>query len=188
MTIDEFVRDRLGMDAERYRARSRQYTIIALLMTNVVRSWLLSNDHAFLRMAALPDAEKLAEFQAALAQGGDFTALAKIYSIEPEEYRGVLLPVVRDEGFLGDVAFSTPEGEIGGPFEVAGSRVLILVEERAEGVDTTWPLAEDRVRESLARHDLVEHEFVQWREEMQARYRIDFGPFFRLLYGAPEAE
>ena len=184
MTIDEFVRDRLGMNPEAYRLRSRQYAIIALLMTNVVRTWLLANDHAFVRMAALADETSLLEFKEALQQGGDFVALAKIYSLEPEEERGQLLPVARDEGFLADIAFATPEGEIGGPFDLGGSKVLVLVEEKAEGLDSSWPLGEARVRKSLERHPLAEYEFVQWREVMQQRYRIDFRPFFRLLYGA----
>ena len=55
--------------------------------------------------------------------------------------------------------------------------------EAGAGVDTTWPIGEQRVRDSLASKPLAEYEFVQWREVMQQRYRIDFEPFMRLLAG-----
>lgn len=182
LSIDEYVRRRLGLDPENYRARSRHYTILRLLTPLVVRTWFLENDHALARMIPVNSRDRLQELQDRLAGGEEFAQLAKEFSVEPDvEERGELIPVVRDESLMSRMVFSTPEGTIGGPFEETGALVLVQVVERGEAGSGGWSTIQDEVRSSLAARDVSPLEYMQWTQAVRQRHRVDYGPFLELV-------
>ena len=116
LSMEEFIRQRLGLDPGRYLERLEQQTTVDLLAERVVRAWLLMSERAEVRVIVVDQRENTDLVQARLARGEEFGKLAGEFSVEESAARsGRIPPVVRGTAALARLAFSTPIGEVGGP-------------------------------------------------------------------------
>ncbi|MEO0651111.1 MAG: peptidylprolyl isomerase [Planctomycetota bacterium] len=178
--LDSFIRDRLDLDPARYRERLRNDTIRELVTERVVRAWILAQEYARVRMLLLQDAEDVPLMLERLEAGATFEGLAEQHSIDRTGERGGLVPflVRNDRAPLARLAFDTPVGEVGGPIELAGAFVLLLVEDRPDPVDGDWNAIGIDVEDSLLDEPVSDEEWLVWQLAMERRYGIDVEPFY----------
>ena len=182
-SVEDFVRAELGVEPKVYFERVRSATIRQMLAERTVRAWTLGNQSADLRLIVVPPGEALERAQAALAEGRDFAEVAREYSIDDSARDGGRVPyVVRQETApLARLAFSTPEGEVGGPIESGDHVFLIRVEELRQPLEGNWDAVGPAVEASLAEVAVADAEFVYWKLAMEKRYPIDLEPLLDLL-------
>lgn len=181
-TPEDFVRDRLGLDPQRYFERVRLQCEDQLLAERAVRAWLQSSERATLRVIVVADAARASEVRAALAGGMSFEEAARRYSLDPSrEQGGRVPPVVRSERSpLAQLVFRTAPGEVGGPLEQGGKLLLARVDEHLPGGGGSWAELGPAVLRSLAEQPIEEAEFWQWRAAMERYYEVDLSPLLEL--------
>ena len=187
VSMDEWVAGTLGIEPERYREGLELDVRRRLYAERVVRQFVLSRDWADVRVLVL---EKRNEAEAALKRleaGEPFARVAGEVSIDPSGKRGGQIPpVVRNDSALARLAFSTPEGEFGGPI-LEGKRWLVTETRGLHGpLVGPWPEVGPEVEASLAERPVEELEFMLWKAEMSARKPTDFEPLFELIRKEPE--
>ncbi len=183
--VDQFLKDRRGVEPAWYRERLREQSARAMIAERAVRAWLLTTDHVIARAIVCQDRAQLEEVEAALEGGAEFALLAKELDQNPRGAGdGVLPPITRNESPLSRLAFVTPVGELGGPIEQGGSFLLLQVDARPEPIEGDWRAIGAQVERSLEERPVQELEFVDWEEAMFTRYEVDTTPFLELI-GAP---
>ena len=187
LSVDEFLRSRLGVEPDAYFRQMRVATIRQMLAERATRAWTLTNEWVRLRLIIVGSPAEIEEVQAQLAAGGDFAELARERSLDDTAERGGLVPfLVRQERSpLSSLAFLTEPGEVGGPIEVGEHQVLLRVEERHPALTGDWGALEETVEASLAEFPLSDAEFLHWKLTMEARYPIDIEPLEKLLGADP---
>ena len=182
--LDEFVTERLGVAPAAFQSRLRSDTVRELVTERMVRAHTLANEHVRLRLLA---AERDAAEAAAQrhAAGEPFEALVRELSRDRSAEDGGLLPFVgrSERSPISQLAFRTPVGELGGPIQVGGLDVLVLVEDRPAPVTGDWRAVRERVEASLADEPVREEEFVFWQVAMELRYTVDLAPLAELVPG-----
>lgn len=182
LSVDEFIRRRLGLDPETYRRRVRAEKLVDLLAERCVRAWLLENERAEVRVIVLDEADAVDEVQRRLAAGEDFAALARELSIEESAADGGRMPpVVRSNVALARLAFATPVGEVGGPIVEQDRTLFLKVDARPATVTGSWAEIGEAVEASLGATSIEDPEYWQWKDAMLDRYEVDMTPFFGLV-------
>jgi len=182
MSVDEFIRARLGLEPALYRARVRHEAEIDLLASRCVRSWLLASERCEVRVIVIEDLKVVAQVQSALDAGEDFASLARRFSGEESaQVGGRIPPVVRTDTPLSRLAFATPVGEVGGPVLEDGRSLFLMSEARPEPVTGDWSVVAAEVERSLDLRGIEDPEFWQWKSAMIQSYAVDMEPFFELM-------
>lgn len=187
VTLDQFVKEVLGLDPGTYRRRLRRRALHEELAVRAYRAFYLMNDHAMARMIVVPSEEAATAVQARIDAGEDFIAIAREASIDKEEEgeRGRKVPVIRSETLMSRLVFQTPVGEIAGPSRELGAFVFVRVEEREPPLAGRWPDIAEAVEGSLATRPIDPLEVEQWKAAMGRRYEVDYSTLFTLA-GEPE--
>ncbi len=184
---DEFLEARLGLDPLRYRERLGHEAVIDRLAERVVRGWLLTQEHALVRMIVVSGPEKLAQVQAGLAAGESFASLASEFSEEGSAQAGGRVPpVVRGDSPLAQLAFTTQVGEVGGPVPQAGRWLIVKVDQRPAPLGRGGtPEGAERftadILASLAQRPIEDPEYWQWKSAVTRRYEVDMAPLFGIM-------
>lgn len=182
LSMEDFIRQRLGLDPTRYLERLEQQTRVDLLAERVVRAWLLDSERAEVSVIVVDRREDVDIVQAKLAQGEDFGKLAGEYSVEDSAARaGRIPPVVRGPAALARLAFSTPVGEVGGPVFESGQWLFLMVDGRPKPLRGSWSEVGQAVQASLAERPIEDPEYWQWKAAMLDRYEVDMEPFLDLV-------
>lgn len=183
MTIREYASQRLGLDPDNYIAGLRASQSRALLVERVVRAWVLTQEHARIRVVIVTNEELAAEVTAALEAGRPFTEVASELSEDESASRGGLLPpVIRTEQLLlSRLAFATREGGVTGPVEDGGRILWVHVERFVPALEADWSQIRGTVEADLAARPLDEYEFLQWKSFVDTRHEVDMRPFLRLV-------
>lgn len=188
LTLDDYLRQRLGLDAATFRARLRREREIDLLAERCVRAWLLESERAEVRVLVAEERQVIETARARLSRGEDFSALAEELSVESSAADGGRIPpVVRGESALSRLAFSTPLGDIGGPVFEGGRYLLVKVDALPRPTRGPWVERGPLVEASLAEHGIEDPEYWQWKAAMIERYEVDMEPFLELV-GEPLVE
>lgn len=187
--VDEFIRNRLGLDPEVYRERLRAEQEVDMLAALCVRAWLLESERAEVRLIITEDQDQLDEVRKRLSRGEDFAALARVFSVDDSAADGGRIPpVVRSTAALSRLAFATPVGDLGGPVFDQGRYLLIKVIERPEALAGGWPAIGAAVEASLDARPIEDPEYWQWKKAMVERYEVDLSPFLDLVGESPLEE
>ena len=182
LAVDDFIRQRLGLDPERYRARLVREVEIDLLAERCVRAWLLESERANVRVIVMEDRAKVDEVLAKLEAGEDFSALAGAYSIEESAGDGGRVPpVVRSNVALSRLAFTTPLGQYGGPVFEGGRYLFLQVDERPAPMEGGWSAIGEAVEASLDGREIEDPEYWQWKTAMLDRYSVDMSAFLDVV-------
>ena len=182
LSVEDFVRQRLGLDPELYKQRLRRETEIDLLAERCVRAWLMQSDRAEVRVIVVEDRDVVDEVQAKIEAGEDFAQLAADYSIEDSANEGGRVPpIVRSDAALSRLAFTTPLGAVGGPVLEQGRFLFLKVEDRRTPLAGTWDRLRSLVEASLAERAIEDPEYWQWKMAMLERYPVDMTPFLELV-------
>ena len=122
-----------------------------------------------------------------LAQGEDFSALAREYSVDESAVNEGLVPyLVRQEHSpLARVVFDAAIGEVVGPVPAAGHHFLCRVEQRRPAISGAWTSLRGPVEDSLRTAPVEESEFLHWKLEMERRYAVDLAPLLERLEVSP---
>lgn len=181
-SLEEFLRGRRGVEPELFRSRLRSNTVREMVTERVVRAHTLGNEFARVRiLAAEPDA--VAEAERRFAGGEDFEQLVRELSLDATAERGGLLPFLgrTERSSISNLAFRTPLGELGGPIELGGATILLLVEARPTPLEGAWSELSEAVLSSLETDPVGEEEFVFWQISMERRYTVDLAPLGELV-------
>lgn len=182
LTLDRYIVQVLGLDARNYRERLRDDTLRRELASRVIRGWVLSSEHANIRVIVVKDEAKLKEVQDALAAGTPFDEVARKHSAEASaEDGGRVPPVVRSDTTMGRLAFTTDVGAVGGPKYEQGAWLLIRVDSRPTPLTGTWPDIRAAVEKSLSERGVEDLELSQWQASMLERYDVDITPLLRMV-------
>ena len=187
MDLETFVQRQYGLDPATYMRRLRDEQATDLLAERCVRSWVLENERAEVRIIAVRDEALMQEVQTKLAAGESFEELARLHSVDASaEDGGRLPPVIRAPGApLSRLAFATPVGQVGGPINEDGTFMLVLVEARPERIRGDWPAVAAAVEASLAERGIEDPEYWQWKLAMAERYSIDTSPLLEFVGEPP---
>jgi len=181
VSLDQYVDKMLGLDPLVYRERLREDALRGLLAERVMRSFVLSSEHALIRVVVVKTAEKVKEVEAVLAAGEAFEDVARRLSSDASaQAGGRVAPVVRADTVMGRLAFDTAVGTVGGPTFEQGAWLFVKVEERPEPLKGSWSELAPAVEKSLAERGIENIEMQQWESAMGRRYEIDIEPFLRL--------
>jgi hypothetical protein len=182
--LDDFLREQLDLDPVRYRERLRADTVRELVTERVVRAHSLGNEHARVRILVVAAPGEAEALLARLRDGADFAELAREHSLDRTGERGGLLPFVArsERAPLSRLAFATPLGEVGGPVELGGAQVLLLVEARPAPLAGDWSDLGVAVEDSLLSETVTDEEFLVWQLAMERRYGVDVRPFYDLVH------
>jgi hypothetical protein len=187
--VEGFLQDELGQTAAVYFERLRRATVRQMVAERVVRAWTLAHENARLRVLVVGSEAELAEVEARLAAGADFTQLARELSRDDTAEDGGFLPflVHEERSPLARLAFATPVGEVGGPLAEEGRWILLRVEEQRAALAGDWRAVGAAVEASLARDGLHDSEFLHWKLVREREVPIDLGPLRALLGGGAQA-
>jgi hypothetical protein len=182
LTLENYVGGRLMLDPDRYVEVLEDRQRRMMLMERVVRTRMLVEENAVVRLIIVTTKERADEVEAALAAGRPFAEVAtELSEDETRRVGGELPPMVRLEGnLLSQLAFATQEGGVTGPIEDSGRFLWVHVEEFRDPLEGPWAVIEPAVEQSLARRPVGEYEFVWWRRLVSKRHDIDIRPFYRL--------
>lgn len=181
-TVEQFIEERLGLDANNYLKHVQQAKTIDLLASRCVRAFLLENDRVRVRMLVVTERAAADQVEAGLAQGKDFSELAKEFSKDPSGAEGGRIPdLVRATSGISRLAFTTSVGEVGGPLFDGGRWLFLRVDGRIPGRPGTWKELGADVEASLAERELDDLEYLQWQADVLARYEVDTAPFLKLM-------
>jgi len=179
--IDAWIDQVLGLDPYVYRERLREDALDQLVAERVTRAWVLTTEHAELRLIVVKSEAELKGVQEALSKGEDFAAVARRFSSDPSaKDGGTVPPVMRADTPMGRLAFTTPIGAVSDPLYNQGAWLIAKVDARPKPIDGLWPQIGAAVEASLTQKKIEELEFSQWRSAMLQRYQVDITPFLRL--------
>jgi hypothetical protein len=183
LTVEEHVRQNLGLDFDLYKNELERDALVQLLAERAVRTFALASERAVVRLAELPDRAKLDAFQAALAAGGDFQALVKEHGTDEikQSAEAKMTLFQNDNSKLSRLVFATPVGAIGGPLEEGGRFLLVRVEERLTPKVGPWSEIGTLVEASLASDPVDDLEYAQWKTHVGKVYDVDLSPFHALV-------
>ncbi len=183
LSVEDFIRSRLGVAPTTYFARMRQAAIRQMIAERAVRSWTLSNEWARARMILVNTVEEANALLEQARGGADFATLARENSLDDTAEDGGLIPflVRQEESPLAAAAFSAEVGELVGPVSVSGRQVVLVVESRTASAMGDWPAVQGKVEASLASEPIRDAEFLYWKLTMEQRYPIDLGGLKQLL-------
>ncbi|TAJ24839.1 MAG: hypothetical protein EPO68_00870 [Planctomycetota bacterium] len=179
---DAYVRERLGLEPQRYFERVREQCEDQLRAERAVRTWLHSSERAALHVIVVADAARAQEVRTALDGGMSFEDAAKRYSLDPSrEQGGRVPPVVRSERSpLAQLAFRTRPGDVAGPLEQEGKLLLARVDGHLPASNGGWAELGPEVLRSLEQQPIEDAEFWQWRAAMERFYEVDLSPLLEL--------
>ncbi|MFT7678108.1 MAG: hypothetical protein ACI8QC_002094 [Planctomycetota bacterium] len=181
-TVEQFIEERLGLDATNYLRHVQEAKTIDLLASRCVRAFLMENDRIRARMLVVTESSAKDLVEAGLAQGKDFSELAKEFSKDASGAEGGhIADLVRATSGISRLAFTTPVGEVGGPLFEGGRWLFLRVDGRIPGRPGTWKELGPDVEASLLKGDLDDLEYLQWQADVLARYEVDTGPFLKLV-------
>ncbi|MCE9593064.1 MAG: peptidyl-prolyl cis-trans isomerase [Planctomycetes bacterium] len=183
LSVEEHVRQNLGLDFDLYKAELERDALIQLLAERAVRTFSLASERAVVRLAELPDRAALDAFQAELAAGGDFQALVKLHGTdEIKQSAGTTMTLFQnDNSKLSRLVFATPVGQVGGPLEEGGRFLLVRVEDRLTPKVGPWSELGLVVEASLASDPVDDLEYAQWKTHVGKVYDVDLSPFLELV-------
>lgn len=188
LTLDRYVGQMLGLDVRNYRERLRDSALRRELASRVIRAWVLSSEHANIRVIVVKDEAQLEAVQDALAAGMPFDEAARKHSSESSaDDGGRVPPVVRSDTTMGRLAFATEVGAVGGPKYEQGAWLLIRVDSRPAPLTGAWPQIRETVEQSLAERGVEDLELSQWQAAALERYDVDVTPLLRLV-GEPASK
>ena len=175
LSVEEYVRARLGVKPDTYFARMRVAAIRQMIAERVVRASTLENDSARVRVIVVSSEEEMQAVQSDLALGQEFADVARARSQDDTAGEGGLLPFfLRAEGSpLSVAAFAASPGETVGPLELSDRLVLLAIEAFRAPETVTWDTHEEALEKSLAEHPIRDGEFLAWKLAMEERYPID---------------
>lgn len=183
--LDEYVARVYGLDPAAYRRQLSAETREQLLVERAVRAHFLTRERVAVRVIVTTDEASRAAVEAGLAEGREFTDLAREYSSDASAAQGgKILDLPRDQRTpVARLAFATEVGQIAGPLALdTEAQVWVLVEGRPEALpEGDWSQIGPAVEDSLDAQPLSDEEFVYWRLEMERRWGIDMAPFYRLV-------
>jgi PPIC-type PPIASE domain len=182
-SLDRYVERVLGLDPIRYRERLRDDAVRQLLGERVMRSWLLSTEHAHIRVIVVKTEEDVKAVQADLAAGLAFEEIAKKRSADEQSAKdgGRYPPIVKGDTPIGRMAFEVKEGDVAGPKYDRGAWLFVRVEKRPAPLSGDWKTIGPDVEASLAVMPIDGLELPQWQSAMLERYQVDTKPFVTLL-------
>lgn len=184
LTTKEFIRTRLGLDPDHYYAFMARKSMIELLGNRVIRAWLLASDRAEIQVIRVDTRSSKKEVEARLAKGLDFADVARDLSIdESGKSGGEAAPVVRGESMISRLAFSTREGEVGGPVFTDDMWLFLRVVTRPESITGSWEDVASIVEASLRDRPIEDPEYWQWKAAMLEVHEVDMTPFLDLVDG-----
>jgi parvulin-like peptidyl-prolyl isomerase len=184
--FDTYVDRVLGLDPIRYRERLRDDALRQLLADRVARAWLLGMERREVRIVVAKEESVRDAVQRELAEGRDFSEIARQHSMDPSGAAGGRIPpVVKGDSPIAKLAFSTEPSKIAGPIQEAGRWLFLLVDAEPPVVSGAWDQIAAQVETDLRARAVEELEIAQWRAAMQARYEVDFQPFLRLVGQIP---
>jgi hypothetical protein len=175
MTVEEYVRVRMGVKPETYFARVRVAAIRQMIAERVVRAATLESETARVRVIVVSSLEAMQAVEADLALGQEFADVARARSEDDSAGDGGLLPFFpRAEGSpLAIAAFAARPGERVGPIELADRHVLLTVEAFHAPETVSWDTHAEILERSLREHPIRDGEFLAWKTTMEERYPID---------------
>ncbi len=183
--LETFLRRRLMLTADEFFGGLAREIAVDLLASRVVRAWLLTTEHAEVRVIAVSTPEARDRAAAKLAAGTPFADVAtELSEDESREQGGRVPPVVRSDSPLARLAFVTPAGEVAGPFEQGGKWLFLRVDARPRPLAGGWDVLGEAVEASLTARPIEDPEYWQWQAAMDAVYEVDLAPFRTLLRGA----
>jgi hypothetical protein len=182
ITLATYATERLGLDPEHYVQGLRANQRRGMLLERVVRTWLLAQENAVVRVIIVVEEERAKQVEAALAAGRDFAEVARELSQDETARRGgELPPVIRTERLLlSRLAFATAEGAVTGPVEDSGRTLWVHVEEFRAPLEGPWLTIAPAIEQSLAERPVDDFEFLQWKSFSDLRHEKDHRPFFEL--------
>jgi hypothetical protein len=184
--FDSYVDRVLGLDPIRYRERLRDDALRQLLADRAARAWLLGTERREVRILLAKDESVRDAAQKLLAEGRDFSEVARQHSMDPSGTDGGRIPpVVRSEAPISKLAFSAEMNKVAGPIQESGRWLFLIVDAQPPVVVGTWEQVASQVEADLGARAMEELEIAQWRAAMQGRYEVDFQPFLRLVGQLP---
>jgi len=186
--FDRYIQGQYNMTPENYMAGIRRNQVRGLLLERVVRTWLLTQEHAELRVIIVTNEELGAKVQDALDAGRDFGEVAQEFSEDTtRENGGLMPPIVRSEQLLlSSIAFGNEVGGVTGPIEDNTRLIWVKTTAFPKPLSGTWSLIEPAVSASLKERELNEYEFLQWKSFIEINYDVDARAFLSLIGEAPE--
>ncbi|MCC6408276.1 MAG: peptidyl-prolyl cis-trans isomerase [Planctomycetes bacterium] len=183
LTVEQHVRQNLGLDFTLYKSELERDALMQLLAERCVRAYALASERAVVRLAELPDRAAYDTFQAELAKGADFRELvAKLGTPEIKKSGDATMTLFQnDNSKLSRLVFATPTGSIGGPLEEGGRYLLVRVEERLAPKVGPWAEIGPLVEGSLASDPVDDLEYAQWKTHVGKVYDVDLQPFLELV-------
>jgi peptidyl-prolyl cis-trans isomerase C len=182
LSLDRYVDQGLGLDPKVYRERLRDDALRGLLTERVMRAFMLQTEHADLRVLVVKSEEDLKLVQSELAAGKEFEDVAREHSADPSAKDGGRVPpVIRSNTVMGNLAFETPVGSVGGPKYEQGAWLLAKVVARPEPLVGSWNEIRDTVEASLKERTVEDLEASQWQTAMLRRYDVDITPLMKLV-------
>ena len=186
--FDRYIQSQYNMTPENYVAGIRRNQVRGLLLERVVRTWLLTQEHAELRVIIVTTEELGAKVQEALDAGRDFSEVASELSEDTtRESGGLMPPIVRSEQLLlSSIAFGNEVGGVTGPIEDNTRLIWVETTGFPKPLAGTWSVIEPVVTASLKERELNEYEFLQWKSFIEINYDVDARAFLTLIGEAPE--
>ncbi len=186
--FDRYIRGQHNISPENYLAGIRRNQARGLLLERVVRTWLLTQDHAELRVIIVTNEELGEKVTAALEAGRDFAEVARELSEDQtREMGGLMPPVVRSEQLLlSRIAFNNEVGGVTGPIEDNGRLLWVETSAFPEPLSGRWSVLEPKVLASLKERELNEYEFLQWKSFIEENYDVDATAFLEFIGETPE--
>ncbi len=182
LSLDRYIDQALGLDPKVYRERLRDDALRGLLAERVMRAFTLQSEHADVRVIVVKSEEKLKDVQSELAAGKAFEDVARAHSDEPSAKDGGRVPpVIRSDTVMGNLAFETPIGSVGGPKYEQGAWLLAQVVARPEPLVGNWNAIGGQVEASLKERSIEDLELSQWQTAMLRRYDVDISPLMKLV-------
>ena len=182
LTLDEFIRQVLGLDPGFYESQLRADALVHALLERCVRAHSLSLDHAVVRFLSVDSAEAATGIEARLAAGEEFAALAQELALRPGDGEATLL-VKNEDVEISRRAFATAANSWAGPWLSNGRYLFVFVERFGLGFEGSSGALMRAVHVDLESFPIHDLEFSQWHVAMNRRYTIDRRPYQDLVEG-----
>lgn len=182
VTLEEFVADNFGEDAEAYRSRVQAIVRDKMLRDRVIRFSLLRDGFVDVRELALEDRARAEEIRAAALEGADFATLVEKHSVLSTRRNGGLVAKVRAGFFPAPIESAVSNlgpGEVSPVLEVErdGRTLyhLYRVIRRVPGDRVPFGAVRDLIVAELEDSPVTSLEVLQWNRSRERLYPVRRG-------------